>query len=395
MTSRPIRVCLILHSTRSDNLGVGALSVAEVAILRDIARDLDHRIEITVMDWKDPRTPYISGPDIQVVDIDGKTMISPRGYFRVARRSDLVIDIGGGDSFADIYGTSRLNRMFWLKYLTHLARTPLVMAPQTVGPFSRRRSAFLARLHMRLCAIVATRDALSTKAARDMGVTRELIEASDVALRLPYDPPVSRSGGPVRVGINVSGLLMGGGYTGKNEFGLQMDYPGLIRRLIAHFQSHAAGCEVHLVPHVIVPEGRMAGEDDYSASQKLAAEIPGLVLAPAFASPSEAKSYIAGMDFFMGARMHACIGAFSAGVPVIPMAYSRKFAGLFGSIGYDRTVDCTSQSEEAIFEAITKGFETRADLQAEVRAAYARGRDKLGLYEAALKQLIGEIGAKV
>lgn len=395
MTSRPIRICLIMHSTRSDNLGVGALSVAEVAILRDIARDLGREIEITVMDWKDPRTPYISGPDVKVVDIDGKTMINPRGYFAIARRSDLVIDIGGGDSFADIYGSSRLNRMFWLKYLTHIARTPLVMAPQTVGPFTRRRSSILARLHMRLCKIVATRDTLSTRAARDMGVTRDLIEASDVALRLPFDVPPPREGGPVKVGINVSGLLMGGGYTGKNEFGLQLDYPGLIRRVIAHFQSHAAGCEVHLVPHVIVPEGRMAGEDDYSASQKLAADIPGLVLAPAFTSPSEAKSYIAGMDFFMGARMHACIGAFSAGVPVIPMAYSRKFAGLFGSIGYDKTVDCTTQSEDAIFEAIVQGFEQRAELQDQVKAAYAQGREKLGLYESALKDVIAGIAAKI
>ena len=59
-----------------------------------------------------------------------------------------------------------------------------------------------------------------------MGITGEIIEASDVALRLPYDPPPARpEGGAVRVGINVSGLLMSGGYTRDNMFGLQMDYP--------------------------------------------------------------------------------------------------------------------------------------------------------------------------
>ena len=42
--------------------------------------------------------------------------------------------------------------------------------------------------------------------------------------------------------------------------------------------------------------------------------IPGTVLAPRFSTPSEAKTYIAGLDFFMGARMHACIAAFSSGV---------------------------------------------------------------------------------
>lgn len=387
MTKAPLRICLILHSTRSDNLGVGALTVSEVEILRDIARQIGREIEITAMDWKDARAPYVTGPDISVMDLDGRVMLNPQGYFAVARRSDLVIDIGGGDSFADIYGARRLNRMFILKYLTHIARTPLVMAPQTVGPFKRPMSRFLARLSMRLCAMVTTRDAMSTKAARDLGHS-DVIEASDVALRLPYESPAPREGGPVKVGINVSGLLMGGGYTGKNEFGLKFDYPALIRNLITHFQSHPDGCEVHLVPHVIVRAGPMAGEDDYSACKALAAEFPDVVLAPAFDTPSHAKTYIAGMDFFMGARMHACIAAFSSGVPVVPMAYSRKFAGLFGTIGYDRTVECTSQSAENIRDAIVQGYEDRAVLKAEADVALAEGRRKLAAYESRLREVM-------
>ena len=384
----PLRICLILHSTRSDNLGVGALTVSEVEIIRDISRDLDHPIEMTVMDWTDKRAPYVTGDDVQIRDLDGKVMINPRGYFAQARKADLVIDIGGGDSFADIYGGRRLRRMFILKYLTHLARTPLVMAPQTIGPFTQKTSLFLAKLSMKLCAIVTTRDDLSTQAARDMGVTRDLVIGSDVALRLPYEPPV-KTDGPVKVGLNVSGLLMGGGYTGKNEFGLQMDYPGLIRDLISHFQS--LNHEVHLIPHVIVAEGRNAAEDDYRASLALHQDFPGTVLAPAFATPSEAKTYIAGMDFFAGARMHACIAAFSSGVPVIPMAYSRKFAGLFGSIGYTHTVDCTSESAAAIKTKIIAGFNTRDTLTTQAATALQTGKIRLDAYEQALKTLCAKL----
>jgi polysaccharide pyruvyl transferase WcaK-like protein len=318
-------------------------------------------------------------------------MLNPFGYFRELLHQDLVIDIGAGDSFADIYGSRRLTRMFVLKYLAHLAFRPLVLAPQTVGPFTRPVSTFLARLSMRLCALVATRDRLSTEAARKMGYSGPIIEASDVALRLPYDPPPVRpSGGPVRVGINVSGLLMGSGYTGQNEFGLTMDYPGLIRDLVCHFQARP-GVEVHLVPHVIVPEGRMAAEDDYRASAALAAEFPGVVLAPAFETPSQAKSYISGLDFFMGARMHACIAAFSSGVPVVPMAYSRKFAGLFGSIGYDRTVDCTRETSATILAKIAAAYDDRAILSTEAAAALTIGLERLGSYEAGLKALMGRI----
>ena len=383
----PFKICLIMHSTRSDNLGVGALTVSEVEILRTIARDLGRAIEITVFDWRDARRPYVTGDDITIVDSTRRAMLDPRGFFALARRSDIVIDIGAGDSFADIYGTGRLRRMFLLKYLTHLAGTPLVMAPQTVGPFTKGWSKMAARLSMRLCAVVASRDAMSTRAARDLGRT-DVVEASDVALRLPYDPPAPRERSPVRVGINVSGLLMGGGYTGKNEFGLKMDYPGLIRDLIRHFQDHPDGCEVHLVPHVIVRAGPMQGEDDYRVSVALAAEFPGIVLAPAFGSPSEAKTYIAGLDFFMGARMHACIAAFSSGVPVVPMAYSRKFEGLFGTIGYGRTVDCTTESTDAILAKIIAAYTDRASLAREADVALARGLEKLGAYEVALRGIM-------
>ena len=390
MPQRALRICLIMHSTRSDNLGVGALTVSEIEIIRRLAREMGRAVQITVMDWKDARMPYVSGPDIRILDLDGRAMLNPLGYFATVWRSDLVIDIGAGDSFTDIYGTRRLRRMFVLKFLTHLARTPLVVAPQTIGPFTRVRTKFLARLSLRLSAVVATRDAMSTAALRDLGVRGAVIEASDVALRLPYDPPATRvPGGLVQVGINVSGLLMGGGYTGKNEFGIALDYPALMRDLIRHFQG--VGAQVHLVPHVIVRGGRMVGEDDARASQVLASEFPGTILAPAFDTPSQAKTYIAGMDFFMGARMHACIAAFSAGVPVIPMAYSRKFEGLFGSIGYTRTVDCTKEDGATILAKIIAGFENRQALQTEANAALTQGLEKLAKYEVALGAVMAQI----
>lgn len=386
----PFRICLIQHSTRSDNLGVGALTAAEVAILRDAAAALGRGLEITIYDWKDARPSYVTGPDIRTHDLDRRAMLHPGAFFASARASDLVIDIGAGDSFADIYGTSRLKRMFWLKFLTHLSGTPLVMAPQTIGPFTRPGSRRLARASLALSKLVATRDEKSTEALKALGYKGEIIEASDVALRLPYDPPPPRDpAARPKVGINVSGLLMAGGYTGRNELGISLDYPGLIRDLIRHFQPLA---EVHLVPHVIVPSGAMVKEDDRRPSLALAEEFPGVVLAPDFASPSAAKSYIAGLDFFMGARMHACIAAFSSGVPVVPMAYSRKFEGLFGSLGYRRTVDCTRASGPEIFAAITQGFAEREVLRGEMAQALAEGRRRLSRYESALQALMAGLG---
>ena len=63
----------------------------------------------------------------------------------------------------------------------------------------------------------------------------------------------------------------------------------------------------------------------------------------------EAKSHISGMDFFIGSRMHACIAAYSSGVPVFPLGYSRKFTGLFAEkLGYGRGADLAGQRLDEI-----------------------------------------------
>lgn len=386
-----LTVALIMHSTRSDNLGVGALTVSEIELVRSAAVARGLSVRFVVVDWPAWREPYVAGPDIEVVEITGRGLVDPRGYLAHIRAADLVIDIGAGDSFADIYGVRRLRRMFAMKFLAHAARRPLVVAPQTIGPFTRRASRLAARRTLGLSRLVATRDRLSTDCVRRLAVRRPSLEASDVALRLPYDPPGERAeGGPLRVGINVSGLLMNGGYTRDNMFGLRADYPGLMRALVAWFGER--GCEVHLVAHVLSQEDSV--EDDWHACLRLAEEFEGVQVAPRFETPSEAKSFIAGMDFFMGARMHACIAALSSGVPVVPMAYSRKFEGLFGTLGYGRTVDCTAQPNDVILAAIREAFEHRDAVREEARAALALGLDKLAAYEAALGEVMVEVSQR-
>jgi len=50
-------------------------------------------------------------------------------------------------------------------------------------------------------------------------------------------------------------------------------------------------------------------------------------------SAQELKWIIGRCEMFMGGRMHSCIAALSQGVPCIGVAYSKKFAGVFGSVG--------------------------------------------------------------
>src|SRR5205807_8669365 len=51
------------------------------------------------------------------------------------------------------------------------------------------------------------------------------------------------------VGVNVSGLLLAGGYNHKNMFGLRVDYKELVEELV-ELLIHEKGAAVVLVPHV-------------------------------------------------------------------------------------------------------------------------------------------------
>lgn len=384
---RMLKIALIGHDSRNANLGVGALTVSDIEIIRRAAQKAKVPNQVTVLTGGGDKPSYVFGED--VVERFVRPLRKPGDFYKVVRAQDFVIDISGGDSFTDVYGHRRIMQDFIQKQLVHMAGRPLVFAPQTIGPFKHWFWRYLAKRSMTSAAILATRDVKSIAFLRELGVTREVIEASDVALRLPYEAPQRAPGGAPRVGLNVSGLLLHGGYTRNNMFGLKADYPKLIRELIKELLAHDSGCELHLIGHV-VPAKRGGVEDDYQTCLDLAEEFPGAIVAPAFETPSEAKSYIAGLDFMVGARMHACIAAFSSGVPVVPMAYSRKFAGLFGSLDYNYTVDCTVESTEICLSRILEAYERREALGAEITEARARGQAKLQAYEDALVELMSE-----
>lgn len=377
-----ITVGLLWHSVNSDNLGIGALTVSNIAIVEAVAEELGQTAHFKVLCWRDPGPAQLHRANVEVLPMRARDLVDPGRLYRAVRSCDFVLDISAGDSFADIYGTRRFAYNIVAKLVVLAARRPLILSPQTIGPFERRWTRFAAALVMHQARAVVTRDRLSTEYAARLRLPK-VIEATDVAFRLPYEVPPARLAGKVRVGLNISGLLFNGGYTRSNMFALKADYPALARGLIGHF-ARLPDCEVHLIGHV--NSERFETEDDYRVAQLLAAEFPGTVVAPRFTSPSQAKSYIAGFDFFAGSRMHACIAAFSSGVPVVPIAYSRKFAGLFGSLGYGLVADCKTQTADEIVVSVAAAFADRAALTAQVEQGRRSAAAKLQAYEAVLRQ---------
>ena len=171
------KVALIGHDTRNPNLGVGALTVSNIAILRRIAERIGVDLHITVLIGKSTYPCYVEGADVSECFV--RPLRKPGSFFKVIRDYDMVIDISGGDSFSDIYGGRRMFQTLLQKFLVHFSGRPLVMAPQTVGPFVKPLWRRLSAISIKRCAIVCTRDAKSTAFLREMGIIRsDVIEAS-------------------------------------------------------------------------------------------------------------------------------------------------------------------------------------------------------------------------
>jgi polysaccharide pyruvyl transferase WcaK-like protein len=88
--------------------------------------------------------------------------------------------------------------------------------------------------------------------------------------------------------------------------------------------------------------------------------------------------------------MHACIAAFSTGVAVVPLAYSRKFNGLFESLGYSVIADGKAMCNEEAFATVTNGYIARASLSRQVGSALQLAERQLKTYQKFIQDFISK-----
>lgn len=381
--AKTLRVGLLWHSANSGNLGVGALTVANIALAREVAAEMGIHLRFTIIGMRDQGPRYVCEADAAVFDVNTLSLAPPGGCWAQFGNLDCILDIGGGDSFADIYGLKRFIFIWFTKVLALARRKPLLLSPQTIGPFTRQPYRFLAQSVLKHARGVIARDTMSFEALKELAPSAPRLQSVDVAFALPYvDQRQPLTNRPVRVGVNVSGLMFNEAVSGRNGFSLNYDYAELMRRFVGDLVKRPQ-FEVHLLTHVVEP--RSQWEDDSRVADAFAEAFPGAVRAPDFASPSEAKSYISGLDFLVAGRMHACIAAYSVGTPLVPIAYSRKFTGLFGMLKYPWLVPATGLDTEQALEFLMSCVEQRDRLSASIREGSDIVSGLLVVYRAALR----------
>ncbi len=316
-------------------------------------------------------------------------------YVKTLVETDKVFDITGGDSFSDIYGLRRfLIYGFLQKWLIIQFGKELILLPQTYGPFKRSITRLMAKSVLKRASVIYARDSESIEYVRVLlgnhNVNGKLRFMPDVAFVLDSHEPETidigslddvRKEGSIVVGLNISGLLFNGGYTQENMFGLKTNYRELIYSVVDYLVKDERPL-VLLVPHVLAPSRTV--EDDPNACrqlyEKLSEKYPGRIFLTQGKYNHNNIKYIIGLcDFFIGSRMHACIAALSQSIPAVGIAYSKKFHGVFESIGLG---DCVAD----VYRCSRK-----AELLSVVEAAFEK-RDQTGKH---LDKVIPKIKAEI
>jgi polysaccharide pyruvyl transferase WcaK-like protein len=303
--------------------------------------------------------------------------------FKAVMESDLVVDITGGDSFSDIYGTRKFILNALPKWLFLLCGKKLVLLPQTYGPFNSNLSKRITKYLLAQATAIYSRDRQGIEEVKTLlgpAVEHQIIKfIPDVAFVLDTEKPnlvileqleQLKNHGHILVGLNISGLLYNNGHQANKKFGLKTDYRELVNKIIRLFMAKPQTIVV-LVPHVFSDKSQLESDPQacYLVHEQMKSHSPDrLLLVTDTLNHKQVKYLIGRCDFFLGARMHACIGAISQYVPALGMAYSGKFKGVFDSVGVgDAIIDLRTEDDETILARVTEAFINRLETAAKLR----------------------------
>lgn len=317
-----VKVLVLWADNKSANLGVRVLASGTAELARAAWGD---QVRVDYQDFAGTETGVSLGRKNLFADFGRRN-----GRIKsLLREYDVILDTGAGDSFTDGYGLERLIRMTRVQSLATNNGVPIIMTPQTLGPFNSYVGRSVARSSLRNMRAVLVRDSDSLALATQLG--RPLSgSTTDVVFALPK-PAIDKSRDIV---FNVSGLLWA-----ENRHVSFTKYRGEVRRFIK--LATESGRSISLLAHVL---DNPSVDNDVTAISELGREFGPEIEVVIPSSLEEARETVASARFVVGSRMHACLNSLSTGTPTIPWAYSKKFAPLLRDIGWESGLDLRSDS---------------------------------------------------
>ncbi|MDP2452519.1 MULTISPECIES: polysaccharide pyruvyl transferase family protein [unclassified Kaistella] len=257
------------------------------------------------------RIPYLFSA-LQVKIFNKTTLVTQyrkRNFFSKIKKGDVCLSIGGDNyTYEGTWELADYNQILQGKG----AKTVLWgcsiddhLIPDLTGDLNRYN-------------MIIARETLTFDALKKNGITTEIRLCPDAAFQLLKNevqlPPNFIKG--QTVGINLSPLILKYG----NSALILKNFEHLVQHIISE-----TDLQIALIPHVVVP-----GNDDREAMKPLYEKFKdsGRMVWVDDYNCSDLKGFISECRYFMGARTHATIAAYSTEVPTVVIGYSMKAKGI-------------------------------------------------------------------
>lgn len=244
-------------------------------------------------------------------DYFGMDLLPYKQGLKSLQKTDLAISIGG-----DIYCYEDYPKFIKLHQLTadRVKNTALIGCSMNADLFENNE--FLA--DMKRYDYISARESLTYQLLVDAGINNAYLYP-DTAFLLPKEemplPNGFQDGNTI--GINVSPLIT----RREKEPGIvEKNFRCLVQEILER-----TDCSIALIPHVVWNDN-----DDRSSMESLyhTFQDTGRIVKIPDCNCMQLKGYIAHCRFFIGARTHATIAAYSSCVPTLVLGYSIKSRGI-------------------------------------------------------------------
>lgn len=235
-------------------------------------------------------------------------------YLEELNDADLVLSLGG-DNYSDDYA---LPVLFWeLGVLARERNVPFVIWGASVGPFTKPGSMDLAKRGLDAVSLVTARENATVDYLASLGYADKVIRVYDSAFVLdktPIELPAFKRDAEI-VGFNISPIYYK--YTNLSQEQVLEIATKFVNQISQTYN-------VLLIPHVVYPN---SNNNDFAYMSKIASGENVKILDKEL-NCMQIKFAISKCNYFVGARTHATIAAFSQNIPTLSLAYSLKADGI-------------------------------------------------------------------
>ena len=251
--------------------------------------------------------------------------------------ADLVVGMGGG-YIREIPGFLRIMDLVLtlrMLYLSHLIGKMTVLHSQSVGPFGNKFQEKFTGYVMRRMQFIITRESISLKLLKKMGIKEELISGSvDAAFLVRGESFVSKPLPEDFTSIkkDYSGPLVG--VTARDWLGEKAQ--GRYEKEMALALDHIAekyDARIVFIPQTTVERNT---DDDRIVEKRIFENMRQKNRAVLLEDSYDYQTLLSiygSLDFLIGTRFHSAIFALTAKVPTLVIAYEHKAEGIMKDLG--------------------------------------------------------------